>query len=66
MSRRRGAKIFGGDAYAVIRRPILTEKTHDQIAVGQTPGHEKQARYTFEVHPQATKTQIRKAVEEAF
>jgi large subunit ribosomal protein L23 len=65
MSRNRAASLLG-DAYSVIRRPILTEKTHDQIAVGQKPGKEKQARYTFEVHPKATKPQIRKAIEVAF
>lgn len=41
----------------VLRRPIITEKNTMTMARGQ---------YTFEVHPQANKIQIRAAVEELF
>ncbi len=43
--------------YDVIRRPILTEKTYAGIQA---------KRYTFEVAPNATKTLVKKAVEEIF
>jgi large subunit ribosomal protein L23 len=51
------------DAYAILRRPLLTEKSHDMISEG---AEKKSSRYTFEVHPKANKDQIRKAVEAAF
>lgn len=41
----------------VLRRPIITEKNTTLMERGQ---------YTFEVHPTATKIQIREAVEELF
>lgn len=41
----------------IIKRPIITEKSNDQIADGK---------YTFEVDVKATKTEIRKAVESLF
>jgi large subunit ribosomal protein L23 len=43
--------------YEVLRRPIVTEKTTLQG---------DQGRYTFEVHPQANKHQVKEAVERAF
>jgi large subunit ribosomal protein L23 len=43
--------------YEVLRRPIVTEKTSLQG---------EQGRYTFEVHPQANKHQVKEAVERAF
>jgi large subunit ribosomal protein L23 len=61
MSRSRAANLLT-DAYAVVIRPVLTEKSHDMLSLGE----EHQARYTFEVHPKATKEQIKKAIEEAF
>jgi len=41
----------------VIRHPIISEKSYALIA---------QSKYTFRVHPDAHKTQIRAAVEEIF
>lgn len=44
------------ESHQVIRRPLVTEKgVHHS---------EKYNTYAFEVHPEATKTDIRKAVEE--
>jgi large subunit ribosomal protein L23 len=45
------------DARQVIRQPIISEKSYALIA---------ENKYTFRVHPQAHKTQIRSAVEEIF
>ena len=41
----------------VLIRPVISEKSYEQIA---------QNRYTFKVHQDAHKTQIRQAVEELF
>jgi large subunit ribosomal protein L23 len=41
----------------VVIRPIVTEKSYALAAAGK---------YTFRVHPEAHKTQIRQAVEELF
>jgi len=46
------------DAYQILRRPISTEKTERQM------NHDNQ--YTFEVALNASKLQIKKAVEEVF
>ncbi len=43
--------------YDIIIRPILTEKSYDQLADNK---------YTFLVHPKANKTQIKRAIEEIF
>lgn len=45
------------DARAVIIEPVVSEKSYDLIETNV---------YTFVVHPDANKTQIRKAVEEIF
>jgi large subunit ribosomal protein L23 len=45
------------DARQVIRQPIISEKSYALIA---------ENKYTFRVHPDAHKTQIRSAVEEIF
>ncbi|MBV8152173.1 MAG: 50S ribosomal protein L23 [Candidatus Eremiobacteraeota bacterium] len=45
------------DARDVIIAPLITEKSMTGTARQQ---------YTFEVHPRATKTQIRQAIEEIF
>jgi large subunit ribosomal protein L23 len=45
------------DARQVIIRPIVSEKSYALIA---------QNKYTFRVHPEAHKTQIRDAVQEIF
>ena len=41
----------------IIIRPIITEKSNDELAIGK---------YTFEVVKNATKTEIRSAVEQLF
>jgi large subunit ribosomal protein L23 len=45
------------DARQVIVRPVLTEKSYGLLDDGV---------YTFVVHPDATKIQVRQAVEEVF
>ena len=44
--------------HRTIVRPIVTEKT--------SIGYQERGEYTFEVHPDATKPQIRQAVEQLF
>jgi large subunit ribosomal protein L23 len=46
------------DSRQVIVRPLHTEKSVSNVRDGNT--------YHFRVHPQATKTQIRHAIEELF
>lgn len=71
MSRNRAADLLS-DAYSVLRRPVMTEKSHDMYAEPPEPkeGEEapkvSQKRYTFEVHIKANKHQIKKAIEAAF
>ena len=43
--------------YDVIQKPVVTEKSMDGMAT---------KRYTFLVHPEANKTQIKEAVEKMF
>ncbi len=43
--------------YDVIIKPVVTEKSMDMMA---------EKKYTFLVHPEATKTQIKEAVEKMF
>jgi large subunit ribosomal protein L23 len=45
------------DASQIILAPVVSEKSYASIADG---------RYTFKVHPDAHKTQIRQAVEQLF
>ncbi len=45
------------EARDIIRKPVLTENSYDDIAA---------KKYTFEVDTRATKTDIRRAVEEVF
>ncbi len=45
-------------SYQVIVKPLVTEKGVHRAS------HQNQ--YTFEIHPQATKQQVKKAVEELF
>jgi large subunit ribosomal protein L23 len=45
------------DSRQIIRQPIISEKSYALIG---------ENKYTFRVHPQAHKTQIRSAVEEIF
>jgi len=68
MSRNRAAKLLT-DPYAILRRPVLTEKSHDLIAAGSEGGEKAEgakAHYTFEVHVKANRQQIKKAIEAAF
>lgn len=44
-------------AHDIIVRPIVTEKSSRMM---------EENKYTFEVHPQANKTEVRKAVETVF
>ena len=43
--------------YDIIQKPVITERTMEEMAV---------KRYTFYVHPEANKIQIREAVEKMF
>ena len=43
--------------YDVILKPVITEKSMNQMA---------EKKYTFLVHPQATKSQVKEAVEKMF
>ncbi|OOB78037.1 MAG: 50S ribosomal protein L23 [Epulopiscium sp. Nele67-Bin001] len=43
--------------YDIIRRPVITEKSMNDMA---------EKKYTFLVHPTATKSQIKEAVEKMF
>lgn len=45
------------DARDIIKRPVITERSTDLMA---------DKKYTFEVDVKATKTQVKKAVEEIF
>lgn len=65
MSRNRASTLLR-DPYAILRRPVLTEKSHRMLPGSQKEGQEDRARYTFDVHVKANKAQIRKAVEAAF
>jgi large subunit ribosomal protein L23 len=47
-----------GDARSVLLAPVVSEKSYGMIA--------DRGKYTFRVHPDAHKTQIRQAVEEVF
>ena len=44
-------------AHAVLLAPVVSEKSYSLTEAGK---------YTFEVHPDAHKTQVRQAVEEIF
>ena len=44
--------------HRTIVRPIITEKT--------STGYQERGEYTFEVHPKASKPQIRAAIEQLF
>jgi large subunit ribosomal protein L23 len=65
VSRKRASNLLRGP-YAVLRRPVLTEKSHSLLPEKQETGHEDRARYIFEVHPKADKTDIKRAIEAAF
>jgi large subunit ribosomal protein L23 len=67
MSRNRAGSLLS-DPYSILRRPILTEKSHDMVSAGNAEGEDNKgkSRYTFEVHIKANKHQIKKAIEAAF
>lgn len=52
------AKGFHLEPHQVIVRPLVTEKGVHRAA--------RNNQYAFEIHPQATKTDVRRAVEELF
>lgn len=56
------------DPYSVVLRPVVTEKTHRMMEnVGRRrTGQAPVRRYTFEVHPDANKIDIRLALETLF
>ncbi|HVZ76482.1 MAG TPA: 50S ribosomal protein L23 [Gemmatimonadaceae bacterium] len=45
-------------AYETIIRPVITEQT--------SAAYQERGEYTFEVHPKATKPEIRSAIEQLF
>lgn len=53
-----GEKGFELEPHQIIIRPLVTEKGVHRAA--------RNNHYAFEVHPQATKTEVRRAVEELF
>src|SRR6187402_1158619 len=67
MSKNRASHLLS-DPYAILRRPVMTEKSHSMAAQAPEGEDEKayKRRYTFEVHPKANKNQIRSAIEAAF
>ncbi len=56
------------DAYSVVLRPVVTEKTHRLMenAGKRRAGQAPTRLYTFEVHPDANKIDIREAIEKLF
>ncbi len=57
------------DIYHIIRRPLVTEKGTHQSQQSQKATRSEPARggaYAFEVHPEATKAQIRQAIEKIY
>lgn len=57
------------DIYHIIKRPLVTEKGTHQSTLSHEETNWKVARggsFTFEVHPEATKPQIRQAIEKIY
>lgn len=57
------------DVYNIIRRPLVTEKGTHQSKVSHEATSSRPGRggaYSFEVHPEATKSDIRGAVEKIY
>jgi large subunit ribosomal protein L23 len=57
------------DIYHVIKRPLVTEKGTHQTTVAHGETNWKVARggsYSFEVHPEATKPEIKQAIERIY
>ena len=57
------------DIYEVIVRPLVTEKGTFQSTLSHSASRSREARggsYAFEVHPKASKAQVREAVEKIY
>lgn len=57
------------DIYAVIKRPLVTEKGTHQSQQSHGATHSRPARggsYTFEVHPEASKPMIKQAIQKIY
>ena len=57
------------DIYHVVKRPLVTEKGTHQAQQSQGATKHRRARggaYAFEVHPDASKPQIRQAIEKIY
>ncbi len=57
------------DIYHIIKRPLVTEKGTHQSKLSHEPTKSRPGRggaYSFEVHPEANKIQIRSAVEKIY
>ena len=57
------------DIYHIIKRPMVTEKGTHQSTLSHPATRANKARggsYTFEVHPEASKPQIRLAIERIY
>jgi large subunit ribosomal protein L23 len=57
------------DIYQIIKRPLVTEKGMHQTKLSHGATRTRPARggsYTFEVHPEANKQEIRTAVEKIY
>lgn len=57
------------DIYHVVRRPLVTEKGTHQSQQSHAATKHRPARggaYTFEVHPDASKPEIRQAIEKIY
>jgi len=57
------------DIYHIVKRPLVTEKGTHQSQLSFEATRTEPARggaYAFEVHPEATKTMIRQAVEKIY
>jgi large subunit ribosomal protein L23 len=57
------------DIYNIVRRPLVTEKGTHQSQQSHEATRTKQARggaYAFEVHPEASKTAIKRAIENIY
>lgn len=54
------------DPRQIIIRPIVTEKTHRMRPSGPHARSGPLNAYTFEVHPTATRRQVKRAVEQVF
>lgn len=57
------------DIYHIVKRPLVTEKGTHQTKQTQEATHSRPGRggaYSFEVHPEANKIEIRNAIEKIY